>query len=51
MTARCCQSWSFVGAKMQVKVSIGSCDMGYVCVAFGALNVEGLCSWAVVQNC
>ena len=25
MTARCCQSWSFVGAKMQVKVSIGSC--------------------------
>ena len=26
-------------------------EMGYVCVAFGALNVEGMCSWAVVQNC
>ena len=26
-------------------------EMGYVRVASGALHVEGLCSWAVVQNC
>ena len=26
-------------------------ERGYVCVVFGALNVESQCSWAVVQNC
>ena len=26
-------------------------EMGYVRVAFGALNVESQCLWAVVQNC
>ena len=27
-----------------------SWELGYVRVAFGALNVESQCSWAVVQN-
>ena len=29
----------------------GSCEMGYVRVAFDAFNVESQCSWARVQNC
>ena len=52
-------SRSLVGAKMLVKVSIGSCailsenidELGYVRVAFDAFNVESQCSWARVQNC
>ena len=41
--------WSFVGATMQIKVSIGFVrEMGYVHVAFGVLYVESQCSWAVV---
>ena len=35
---------------MHVKVSFGLCEMGFVRVAFGALNAESHCSLAVVPH-